>query len=644
MEKSLSLQIKLSQGPKAIGAESLSRVNEDIAGSGLGEKGTLAFLITLKSSEEKTDLTDLINETANSFEEKYLSSRQGTILKSLEEALTQVKSEIDREGDLDFEIISAVVWGPVLYVGRIGEGKIWLWRAGGAKAINFNFVASGMLGDGETVCLGNLAFESSTNAEQLSLILGRDSLEEVKKKLQEVQINVAGASCVLIRVDLKEATPPAEPISFVDTDVKPRVFQHSVGALVNSLAAKGKSLLDFLVEKAKPLLEKLRTAAAKAFVAVIEPWRKRVPGELHDEKKRKRTKIIQVGIVLGVLLVVSVSLSTIKAKDAAQKKQTEKILTQIKAKLEAARSSLATNPQSAASSLVEASNLFDRAKKEAIKNPDLARLEAELNQLLAENKHFYQATSLAVLAELDKDNLKADLISLVGDSLIGLDRGKSQLFTTELSKGKTTTLTTAIEGGQNLSGEVSLAHVTSKDSAWRFDAVSRSLTKVLSGETSWGLSGDIASYNGNLYVLDTAKGEVWKHVTSTAGLGSAHSYFTSDKPDLAGATSIAVDGSVWIGTKQGAIFQFLGGKKQEFRLRGAPEKLAINKIFTNADTNSLYLLDSAASRIVVFDKSGGYLASYEDQALKDSISFSVKEKEKTVYFSVGNKIYQFKIR
>ena len=96
MKKALSLEIKLSEGPKDKESLSFSRVNEDIAGTGAGEKGTLIFLLTV-NGDSKEDLPAKAKDLADFFERVYLQASHGTVLASLEEALTKLSQEVAKE-------------------------------------------------------------------------------------------------------------------------------------------------------------------------------------------------------------------------------------------------------------------------------------------------------------------------------------------------------------------------------------------------------------------------------------------------------------------------------------------------------------------------------------------------------------------
>lgn len=88
---------------------------------------------------------------------------------------------------------------------------------------------------------------------------------------------------------------------------------------------------------------------------------------------------------------------------------------------------------------------------------------------------------------------------------------------------------------------------------------------VVKKDPEWGTISALVSFGGNLYILDTQKSRIWKYVATDTGFSDTREYLNSDTlPDLGRATSMAIDGSVWIGSADGKIMKFTQGKSDTF--------------------------------------------------------------------------------
>lgn len=156
----------------------------------------------------------------------------------------------------------------------------------------------------------------------------------------------------------------------------------------------------------------------------------------------------------------------------------------------------------------------------------------------------------------------------------------------------------------------------------------------------WGQAGGLGVYFGNVYVLDKTSRQVLKFVSTSSEYVKTN-YFTKDTtPDVSSASSLTIDGSIWVLLKDGTILKFTRGNKDNLSLSGLDKGfLSPTRTFTSADSDNIYVLDNGNSRIVVFDKTGAYQSQYASPVLKDAKDLEVLEKSKKTYILSGGKIY-----
>ncbi len=146
--------------------------------------------------------------------------------------------------------------------------------------------------------------------------------------------------------------------------------------------------------------------------------------------------------------------------------------------------------------------------------------------------------------------------------------------------------------------------------------------RVISNDKEWGNITDFAVYNGNIYLLDTDKDEVYKYLVAENGYGGKNSYVTSGKSDLTKAHSIAIDSALYIGFDD-YVLKYLSGNSEKFNLTYPESDVRSVKIYTNKDIESIYGWDKSKGVVYVFDKEGVYQKQIRSEVLKKAGDFVV---------------------
>ncbi len=156
----------------------------------------------------------------------------------------------------------------------------------------------------------------------------------------------------------------------------------------------------------------------------------------------------------------------------------------------------------------------------------------------------------------------------------------------------------------------------------------------------------VRGFGSNLYLLDSsATGQIWKYLGLEAGLSGKRSYLIGDTFDLSEAVDMAVDGSVWVLFSDGTIVKYTQGKKDAFQVIGLDQPLMEPvKLFTGADTERLYIIDRANTRVVVLDKNGEYAAQYQWSGIAGVKDLVVSEPLKKIFFLTGEKVFSLDLK
>ena len=127
----------------------------------------------------------------------------------------------------------------------------------------------------------------------------------------------------------------------------------------------------------------------------------------------------------------------------------------------------------------------------------------------------------------------------------------------------------------------------------------------ITGTETWRTPVAFDNYNNNFYVLDPGANEIHKYQATAGGYEVAPSSYvsTSADVDLSSAIDMAIDGDIFVLMSDGTVLRLRGGQREAFEISGLDgTSLKATRIFTEVDTNSLYLIDSANKRIVEIDK------------------------------------------
>ena len=140
----------------------------------------------------------------------------------------------------------------------------------------------------------------------------------------------------------------------------------------------------------------------------------------------------------------------------------------------------------------------------------------------------------------------------------------------------------------------------------------------ITGTETWRTPVAFDNFNNNFYVLDPGANTIHKYQATAGGYEVAPSSYVSASAevDLSGAIDMAIDGDIFVLISDGSILRLRGGQREPFEISGLDgDSLKATRIFTEVETDSLYLIDSTNKRIVEIDKqeesAGGFVRQFK---------------------------------
>lgn len=284
-----------------------------------------------------------------------------------------------------------------------------------------------------------------------------------------------------------------------------------------------------------------------------------------------------------------------------------------------------------------------RAKSHTEGEPgNLDELRASINGLSDSLESLVRLTPTTVVDFATTSGAKPAHLEQVGASLIAVDNngvyfvgtGGGQVKTAKASFGTVVATT---------SGTDSVFVLTSEPAVWQFKPADDSLTKLTLTIGDWPKSKAIAQYIGNLYLL--SDDQVNKFVPTIGGFSAQNPYLVGDAAaDAKAATSIAVDGSVYLGGGPKGLARYFAGNFAQ-AATGLPGTLATPTVMRGNGSNLLLVATSQKrfGLLTTGEEALTFIRQFEFKDTSDLADTIYDANTKTIYAVAGNKLVKSQI-
>ena len=362
-----------------------------------------------------------------------------------------------------------------------------------------------------------------------------------------------------------------------------------------------------------------------------------VPKKINPQQK---TLTFVTVFILGVILFWSVGFGYIRRTNENSSKKINLTKDLISQKLSQAEEVSFLNMSSALSLIADSKTEANKLKKElGVKSYELSGLEKMINDsenkiLKKEEKKYSEFFDLTV----DDKDAKGDKLYLNGESLLISDKNKGVLYELSLEKK-------SLDKDRSSEAKKSTFIALFEEKKYFFvegvglyQIVDGKIKKVIENDKDWGKIIDLVVFNGNIYLLDQGKDEIWKYMSAESGFGSKNSYFQSGQSiDLSQVNSLSIDGSIYLAGDM-VIFKYTSGLRDGFKVELPGGSVNTSKIFTSKDLEKVYGWDREKGAIYVVGKNGDYLEQVNSKILSTGTDFVVYKN--IIYVLQGSKIYK----
>jgi type II secretory pathway pseudopilin PulG len=628
---------------------------------GLGkEKISLFLLISIGSTQVPG--TEVAKEVFQLLQDHFLDDLSGDSYDRFESALREVNAMItEKEKELGLKfipnvnVIIGVIQKDMVFLSQRGEAAGYLVRKRHVSSITeglydeknkeelFQNIASGGLEVGDSVLFVTGPLIQYVTPNDLSKIFSEQPLSEAMKELDDLLQNDMEDQMTLLSFEVLEKTEemlaPAAHGMVVDGKDEPDMEEDE------EERRPVPSPLHADEDRPKPGSLSKSLENLRKFMERKENWR-----FLDQFRGKDRKKVLIAMGVIGLVLVAGVyglvnTLNGQRSRAAMEEK------------LATAEENIAQAETRGAFDKAEASALLDQAEKLAVEVLDSGYAGGEASQMLdkiedarntLDNVQIIDDEQIALVVDLS-DRLAGSVLQgleLYGDRMVAYtDQKAYQILIDQVQEPDVIDTTDKVVAGAFFDEMDNIVFLTAASKVIEYTDGNSQFADT--AEVNWHSGVSVATYSSKIYILDPASNQIWRYQRGTESYGSAQAYFSSEI-DLSDAVSIAVDGKMWVLKSDGTLLKYLSGEPVEYQVKKAPLNSfeGATKVFTELESNQVYILDSEDDRLFIFDKNGKnddltYNAQYVFEDLKGTlVDFTVDKDRNKLLLLTTEALYE----
>ena len=148
-----------------------------------------------------------------------------------------------------------------------------------------------------------------------------------------------------------------------------------------------------------------------------------------------------------------------------------------------------------------------------------------------------------------------------------------------------------------------------------------------------------------IYILNPEKRNIYRYAKQEEGYSDPIGWVSGAAGfDYGQVSSWAIDGEMWVATRDGNLHRLVSGHEQDFQVTGLNEAFAHSlQVFTHEDLENLYVLEPDGKRLVVSNKEGEFLKEIKSDSLTSTTALFVSEKLGKAFAVSGSIVYAMSI-
>jgi hypothetical protein len=155
----------------------------------------------------------------------------------------------------------------------------------------------------------------------------------------------------------------------------------------------------------------------------------------------------------------------------------------------------------------------------------------------------------------------------------------------------------------------------------------------------------IEGFASYIYLLNPEKRNIYRYSEQKDGYSDPIGWVSGAAGfDYEQVSSWAIDGEMWVATREGGLHKLASGREQELDIVGLAEPFTHSlQVFTHEDLENLYVLEPDGKRLVVLNKKGEFLKEIKSDSLISTTTLFVSEKLGKAFAVSGSIVYAMSI-
>lgn len=584
-------------------------------------KGHLFALININSNEEK-ELNSIGHDISYEFNQTYFNSENNSdVLTNLHQSIDSItKNPLYSDYKVDF--ITAVILEDHLYLATFGEGKIIFKRQD-----KISILLNGLDNQIETLngpiknqdrifLLTNSFFEKITWAK-IKIFLS-------DPKIQNVEENFLSAIYSLDnQKDLAAAFIEIES----ENEEQLTTQDDNQSVVFDPIITIKKPTFDF--SKIVNFLTKFKKNNS-VFVSH------------HESKETDKRK--KISLIIGIILIIGLFLSFYLGFNKNKIKQTENqyqiLKTEIESQIENINKTKNLSLDSAREAATIAQQTVNKMVALKIHQDEIENYNSQLKNILSQTgssenfapDFFFDANTIISNPQFQKIIFNDNKIYLLDSQ-----NGRIDYYDINSKSTKSVLVSEKIKSAINFSFDKTNLYLLNKSDISLVEK-NNLTSKISLTDIS---PTDFKFWNGAVYVLDSNNQAIWKYNPNATGFSKAQNWLKNDAKLELGASSLSINGKIWVLYQNGSVSPYLSGVKDNFKPSQASEFTKTDNLDVTLEKELLTFVDND-NIVYLYQKSGELLSKHNLGNLKvNDIAFN--EANNLIYILCSDqKIYSIK--
>lgn len=396
---------------------------------------------------------------------------------------------------------------------------------------------------------------------------------------------------------------------------------------------------------------------SKRFIFPIFNFIRKIIGPLFSFKNApKTTKILLIIIIIFIIIFI------FGIRSLSQKKQADATLRGIAEKLEQARvkkdnadsALIYNNAEKARQDLQESLTLAEQVNKSGSYKNESEQLINDIQNIQDRIDKVIRLSNPNIIGNFANvaGNLKTPAMVAIEKYIYTFDPVTNAIFSLNVETKETKTVSQTSQGVGYFSSvtplfaEKSILFTTDTPGLAMFDTTHNELTKQeIKFPEGIKKIDSVSTFGSRMYVLSLADKMIYGFSKTLAGYDGGNAWLSDKNVPVDRATSMGIDGYIYLLLDDGKIIKMLKGKPVDFNQETISTPIVKpSRLLIYEDIKHLFVLDQAQKRVLIYDTVGNLINQYVFPNAKALRDIAISSKEEVLYVLDETSVYSVQLK